>query len=74
MCFSCAISKLLTIRLEFRESYVSPGKTETKQGKLSNLYPWERVILKTYKSQNVNPISPAPKFTLGIIHIKVKSL
>ena len=29
---------------------------------------------ETYKSQNINPISPTPKLTLGIIQIDVKSL
>ena len=29
---------------------------------------------KTYKSQNINPISPTPKFIFGIIMIAVKSL
>ena len=29
---------------------------------------------ETNQSQNINPISPAPKFTFGIIQIKVKSL
>ena len=29
---------------------------------------------ETYKSQNINPISPTPAFTFGIIQIKVKSL
>ena len=34
--------------------------------------PGKRVILlKLYKSQNINPISPTPKFTLGIIQIIV---
>ena len=40
--------KLVTMyhTLEFRESDVSPGKTEVKQGKLSNLYPRRKVILE----------------------------
>ena len=29
---------------------------------------------ETNKSQNINPISPTPKFTFGIIQIKVKNL
>ena len=42
---------------------------------LSNIFARQRVILKkTNKSQNINPISPTPKFTFGIIQIKVKSL
>ena len=54
--------------LEFR----IPGKTEVKQGKFVS--PAKGYFRETYKSQNINPISPTPKFTLGIIQIKVKSL
>ena len=30
-------------------------------------------LRETYKSQNINPISPTTKFTLGIIQIKIKA-
>ena len=59
--------------LEFRESDVSPGKTEVKQGKFVDI-PVKGYFRETYKSQNIKSISPTPKFTLGIIKIKVKSL
>ena len=53
----------------------SPGKTEVKQGKFVKFISQAKGYLReTYKSQNINPISPTPKFTLGIIPIKVKSL
>ena len=47
---------------------MSPGKTEAKQGKFVEfLSPAKGYVKETYKSQNINPISPTPKFTLGII-------
>ena len=62
-------------RLECQESDVSPGKTEVKQGKFVKfISPVKVYFRETYKSQNINPISPTPNFTLGIIQIKVKSL
>ena len=62
-------------KLEFRESDVSSGKTEVKQGKFVKFISPVKVFLReTYKSQNINPISPTPKFTLVIKQIKVKSL
>ena len=61
-------------RLEFRESDVSPGKIEVKQGKVQFIPLAKCYFRETYKSQNINPISPIPKFTLGTIQIKVKSL
>ena len=62
-------------KVEFRESDVSPGKTEVKQGKfIEFISPAKGYFRETYKSQNINPISPTPKLTLGIIQIKVKSL
>ena len=57
--------------IEFRESDVSPSRTEVKQGNLLNIFFRRR---ETNKSQNKNSISPTPKFTFGIIQIKVKSL
>ena len=61
--------------IEFRESDVSPGRTEVKQGKfVEYIFPTKGYFRETNKSQNINPISPTPKFTFGIIQIKVKSL
>ena len=61
--------------IEFRESYVAPGRTEVKQGKfVKYIFPAKGYFRETDKSQNINPISPTPKFTFGIIQIKVKSL
>ena len=60
----------LIIKLEFRESDVSPGKTEVKQGKFVEFISLdEGYFLEKCKSQNINPISPNPKFTLGLIQI-----
>ena len=65
----------MILTLEFRESDVSPGKTEVKQGKFVEfISPAKGYFRETYRSQNINPISPTPKFTLGIIQIKVKRL
>ena len=58
-------------KLEFRESDMSPGKAEVKQGKFGS--PVRGYFGDTYKSRNINPIWPTPKFTLGIILIKVKA-
>ena len=61
--------------IEFRESDVSPGRTEVKQGKfVEYIFLAKGYFRETNKSQNINPISPTPKFTFGIIQIKVKSL
>ena len=61
--------------IEFRESDVTPGRTEVKQGKfVKYIFPAKGYFRGTNKSQNINPISPTPKFTIGIIQIKVKSL
>ena len=52
-----------------------PGRTEVKQGKfVEYFFPAKGYFRETNKSQNINPISPTPKFTFGIIQIKVKSL
>ena len=41
----------------------------------SKLYhPAKGCFREIYKLQNINPISPSPKFTLGIIQIIVKSM
>ena len=62
-------------KLKFQESDVSSGKTEVKKGKFVEfIFPAKGYFRETYKSQNINTISPTPKFTLGIIQIKVKSL
>ena len=54
---------------------MSPGKTEVKQGNSSNLYPPAKVYFReTYKSQNINHISPTPKFNMGTIEIIVEIL
>ena len=61
--------------IEFRESNVSPGRTEVKQGKFVDyIFLAKGYFRETNKSQNINPISPTPKFIFGIIQIKVKSL
>ena len=61
--------------IEFQESDVLPGRTEVKQGKfVEYIFPAKGYFRETYKSQNINPISPTPKFIFGIIQIKVKSL
>ena len=60
---------------EFRELDMLPGKAEVKQGKFVEfISPAKGYFRETYKSQNINTISPTPKFTLGIIQIKVKRL
>ena len=61
--------------IEFRELDVLPGRTEVKQGKfVKYIFPAKVFFRETNKSQNINPISLTPKFTFGIIQIKVKSL
>ena len=61
--------------IEFRESDVSPGRKEVKQGKfVEYIFLAKGYFRETNKSQNINPISPTPKFTFCIIQIKVKSL
>ena len=61
--------------IEFRESDVSPGRTEVKQGKfVGYIFPTKGYFGEANKSQNINPISPTHKFIFGIIQIKVKSL
>ena len=54
---------------------MSSAKTETKQGKFVEFISLVKGDFKeTYKSQNINPISPTPKFTLGIIQISLKHI
>ena len=46
-----------------------------EQGKFDKfISPVKSYLRETYKSQNINPTSPTPKFNLGIIQIKVKSI
>ena len=46
---------------------IPSGKTEVKHGKFVEFKsPAKGYFRETYKSQNINPISPTPKFTLGI--------
>ena len=52
----------------------SLAKQKSNKANVSNSYPRGRGILEKIISQNINPISPTPKFTLRIIQIKVKSL
>ena len=62
-------------KLEFRKSDVSPCQTDVNQGKFVEFVSLAKGYFRgTYKWQNINPISPTPKFTLGIIQIKVISL
>ena len=61
--------------IEFKELDVSPGRTEVKQENIVEyIFPAKGYFRETNKSQNINPISPTPKFTFGIIQIKVKSI
>ena len=61
--------------IEFQESDVSPGRTEVKQEKIVEyIFLAKGYSRETNKSQNINPISPTPKFTFGIIQIKIESL
>ena len=47
--------------IEFRESDVSPGRTEVKQGKfVEYIFSAKGYFRETNKSQNINPISPTP--------------
>ena len=51
------------------------AKQEAYKVILSNLFiPAKGFLIERCKSQNINPISPTPKFTLDIIQIIVKSL
>ena len=48
--------------------------SKPKSNKANSLNLYLRVIYIKCKSQNINPISPTRKFTLGIIEIIIKSL
>ena len=75
MCTTRWVYSYISQRLEFRESDVSPGKTEVKQNKFVEfISPGKGYFRETYKSQNIKHITPTPKFTLDIIQIKRKSL
>ena len=51
------------------------AKRKSNNANSSNLYPHAKgYFRKSYKSQNIIPISQTPKSTLGIIPIKDKSL
>ena len=52
--------------LEFQESDVSLGRIEVKQGKFVEFISQAKVYFReNYKSLNINPFPPTPKFTLG---------
>ena len=56
-------------KLDSRESDVSPGQTEVKQGKFVEFISRVKGYFReTYKSQNINPISPTPQ---GVCKVKV---
>ena len=60
------------MNLKFQKLDVSVGITE---GKFVELYhPMKDYFREVCKSTNINPISPTPKFTLGIIQVVIKSL
>ena len=62
----CQNTQKQNIKLEIRESDVSPGQTEVKQGKFVEFISRAKGCFReTYKSQNINPISLTPKLTLG---------
>ena len=62
-----AIKKQTKQTLEFRESDVSPGKQKSNMA-ICRIYIPGEGFRETYKSQNINPISPS------IVQIKVKSI
>ena len=49
-------------------------KLKSNKAFVKFLSPAKGYFRETYKSQNINPFSATPKFTLDIIQIKVKSL
>ena len=51
-----------------------PKQKSNKANSLNSYPPAKGYFRETYKSQNINPISPTSKFTLGIIQIIVKSI
>ena len=51
------------------------AEQKSNKNKLLNIFSGAKGSFReTNKSQNINPISPTPKFTFGIIQIKVKNL
>ena len=50
------------------------AKQKSNKEKLLIFFPVKGIFRETNKSQNINPIPLTPKFTFGIIQIKVKSL
>ena len=58
--FSCLTTQKL--KLEFQEPDVSLGKTNVNKDSYPKMKGYFREMCK---SQNINPISPTPKFNLG---------
>ena len=51
-----------------------PGKTEAKQDTFFKfILPVKGYFRETFKSKNIIHISPAPKFNLSIIQLKLKA-
>ena len=56
-------------------NYIPPTSSGDNKANSSNVKAKAKVYFReTYLSQNINLISPTPKFTLGIIQIIVKSI
>ena len=52
-----------------RQNYIPPTSSGDNKAKSLNGYPTIKVYFREmFKSQNINLISPTPKFSLGIIH------
>ena len=64
----------MILTLEFWESDVSPGKTEVKQGKFVEFISPAKDYFRETQITKHKSHFPAPKFSLGIIQIKVKRL
>ena len=53
---------------------MSPGRTEVKQGKIVEyIFPAKGYFRETNKSQNINSISPTPKFTMVSYRSRLKA-
>ena len=53
---------MINVKPEFRESGVSRGVSPVKQGNFVEFISSTKGYFReTYKSQNINPISPTPK-------------
>ena len=70
----CNIIFLLVRKItRIPKSDVSLAKTEEKQGKFVKFISRAKGYFReTSKSQTINPISPTPKVSLGIIQIKIR--